>query len=499
MAGGKINLPIVSKFDPRGINDATKGMGKLNKVAGGVGLAVGAAFAAVAAAGVAFVVASAKQLMEIEKLNAQTNAAILSTGSAAGKTVADINKLNSSLEKLTGIEAEVIQEGQNMLLTFTKINGDQFDQATVAALDLSVALGKDMQSAAMLVGKALNDPIGGISALSRAGIQFTEDQKNTIAAMVEMNDTAGAQSIILEELNRQFGGSAEAFGETTAGKLAKIEHLFGEMGETIAGSFMPVLGDALPLIEDVVGSFLVSPEFNEFVNDAAESFEGLLEFLPDALDALLKIGKDALPVLNELVPAFTGLLKLSTGQMDGFGKSSGSAFKNLEALAFMIKFIVDFGNGFNTWLNATSKQLGDFGGVFKAVFKSIFDSVFFVQTTLQRVYDLFRLISGAPATSFGFVYPQSGYGNPAFANMPRMAEGGIVMPSPGGSIVNVAEAGQAEAIIPLDRFGGFGGGTTNNYNINVTAGVGDPQAIGQQIVAYIKRYEKASGPVFAGA
>jgi hypothetical protein len=84
-------------------------------------------------------------------------------------------------------------------------------------------------------------------------------------------------------------------------------------------------------------------------------------------------------------------------------------------------------------------------------------------------------------------------------SIPRLAEGGVVLPSPGGSLVNVAEAGQAEAIIPLDRFGGMGGGTTNNYNINVTAGVGDPQSIGQQIVAYIKRYEKASGPVFAGA
>ena len=83
--------------------------------------------------------------------------------------------------------------------------------------------------------------------------------------------------------------------------------------------------------------------------------------------------------------------------------------------------------------------------------------------------------------------------------IPRLADGGVVMPSPGGSLVNVAEAGQAEAIIPLDKFGSMGGGTVNNYNITVQAGVGDPQTIGQQIVAYIKRYEKASGPVFASA
>jgi hypothetical protein len=83
-------------------------------------------------------------------------------------------------------------------------------------------------------------------------------------------------------------------------------------------------------------------------------------------------------------------------------------------------------------------------------------------------------------------------------SIPRLADGGIVLPSPGGSLVNVAEAGQAEAIIPLDKAAGLGG-TTNNYNITVQTGVGDPQTIGQQIVAYIKRYEKASGPVFASA
>jgi hypothetical protein len=116
-----ITLPINSKFDPKGIKQAQTGLDKLGKAAGGFAAAGVAAFASVAVGVGAFVVASAKQLMEIEKLNAQTSAAILSTGSAAGKTLDEINKMNSSLEKLTGIEAEVIQEGQNMLLTFTKI------------------------------------------------------------------------------------------------------------------------------------------------------------------------------------------------------------------------------------------------------------------------------------------------------------------------------------------------------------------------------------------
>ena len=491
-----ISLNILSKFDAKGISQATSGLDRLGKVAGGFGLAAGAAFAVAAAGAVAFVVASGKQLMEIEKLNAQTNAAIKSTGAAAGRTIEQINGLNSSLEKLTGIEAEVIQQGQNMLLTFTNIKGDAFDEATKAALDLSVALDKDMQSAALLVGKALNDPFAGLGALSKAGVQFTDDQKAMITQMVEFGDVAGAQSVILEELNKQFGGSAEAFGETTAGKLAKIEHLFGELGETIAGALLPVLDDALPVIQDVVESFMTSPEFLTFVDDAADSFAGLLEYLPDALDFLTKLAKDALPVLNELLPIFNNLVALGS---DGLGKMSGqadSAFKNLENVAFIIKTITDFGVGLNKWLADSQKALGGWGPFFKGVIDSVMAALNPLGTMLDRIANLIRLVTGAKITVPNFT--PSGYGNPAFANIPRMAEGGIVMPSRGGSIVNVAEAGQAEAIIPLDRLGKMGGGTTNNYNISVSAMNADAR-VGELIVSAIKKYERTSGSVFVSA
>jgi hypothetical protein len=39
-----------------------------------------------------------------------------------------------------------------------------------------------------------------------------------------------------------------------------------------------------------------------------------------------------------------------------------------------------------------------------------------------------------------------------------------------------------------------GGGNVNTYNINVSAGVGDPRQIGQQVVEYIKRFEASNGP-----
>ena len=85
----------------------------------------------------------------------------------------------------------------------TELHGDK------AVLNFSVALGTDAESAAIQMGKALNDPILGISALGRAGVQFTESQKEMIATLVESGDVVGAQSIILAEFD--YNGAAPSF------------------------------------------------------------------------------------------------------------------------------------------------------------------------------------------------------------------------------------------------------------------------------------------------
>jgi hypothetical protein len=84
-------------------------------------------------------------------------------------------------------------------------------------------------------------------------------------------------------------------------------------------------------------------------------------------------------------------------------------------------------------------------------------------------------------------------------NIPRLADGGIVMPQPGGVLANIAEGGKAEAVIPLDRFDKFGQKTEVVYNITVNGGVGSGPTIGKAIVDAIKSYERTSGAVWQGA
>lgn len=226
--------------------------GKMGSVAKGVGQG----FAALGVAAVGFGVASVKAFMEAEEVAAQTGAVIKSTGGVAKVTAGDVDTLASSLAAMSGVDDELIAAGENLLLTFTKVRNetgagnDVFNQATKAALDMSVAMGTDMTSASMLVGKALNDPLKGMTALTRSGVQFTEEQKNQVKALVASGDQMGAQKIILKELETQFGGSAKAAGDTFAGQLGKLKVIAGDLMEQVGAKLVPVLSELAQWLAD---------------------------------------------------------------------------------------------------------------------------------------------------------------------------------------------------------------------------------------------------------
>lgn len=224
------------------LGDTTKaGKGSslsLTDLASGINLAVGG-FKTAAAAVNAFVTPAA----EAQRITAQTEAVIKSTGGAAGMTAQSIIELASALESQSTFADDAIQEGENLLLTFTNIGRDVFPDATQAMVDMAAAMGTDVKSGAIQLGKALNDPVQGISALTRVGVTFTEQQKDTIKQMVAMNDVAGAQRIILDELNKEFGGSAAAQVDTYAGSVAQLKNEWDNFLEVAGGAVLPFLTD----------------------------------------------------------------------------------------------------------------------------------------------------------------------------------------------------------------------------------------------------------------
>ena len=190
----------------------------------------------------------------MQNAQAQLAAAIRSTGGAAGQSVESLNEHAAAMQRVSTYGDEAINKAQSLLLTFTKIQGDTFPKATEAVLNVATAMGTDLQSAAIQVGKALNDPILGVTALARSGIQFTESQKATIKSLVETGQQAEAQRLILAELEVQFGGSAKAARDTFGGALAGVSNAFGDMLEVSRESSQGIVS-ALNGIEKAIQVF----------------------------------------------------------------------------------------------------------------------------------------------------------------------------------------------------------------------------------------------------
>ena len=118
--------------------------------------------------------------------------------------------------RLTGVDQNLIKEGQALLLTFKSVSADAdkvggvFDRATKASIDLAAAGFGSVTSNAVQLGKALEDPIKGLAALGKSGVTFTDEQKALIKTLVETGDVASAQEIILKAVESQVGGTAEA-------------------------------------------------------------------------------------------------------------------------------------------------------------------------------------------------------------------------------------------------------------------------------------------------
>jgi hypothetical protein len=214
----------------------------------------GTGFARAAAAGVALLggtqifrtLISAAE--ESAKVSALTAAAIKSTGSAAHVTAGQVAGLANALMAKTGVDDEAIKSGQNMLLTFTRIRDEAgkgnkiFDQASSVLLDMTAAMtggnvtSEAMRKQAIQLGKALNDPVKGMTALRRVGVTFTQQQTDQVAAMVKSGDVLGAQKLILAELRREFGGAAAAMATPSQ----RLKTALGELAEQGGTLLLPV-------------------------------------------------------------------------------------------------------------------------------------------------------------------------------------------------------------------------------------------------------------------
>ncbi len=243
------------------------------------------AMGSIASLGIASLFRGAQDAYDLQaRAEAKVATAIRATGGAAGFTATALFDQASALQELTRFgDEDILNNVTAQLLTFQRIAGDVFLDAQMAALDLSTTMDGDVQSAAIMLGKALDDPIAGISALSRAGVTFTQGQKDVIAELARTGDIAQAQYLILDGIASAYGGQAAAARQAGAGIQDAWEGSWGDIKEVVGGVIVDLKENIFPVLKSVADAFkAMTPEGQK----AVVMFDLMAVALPPLIAAL---------------------------------------------------------------------------------------------------------------------------------------------------------------------------------------------------------------------
>ena len=268
--------------------------------------------------------AAAFKFVEAGEASATANARILQINESMGlfgdqaKGVTDrLVKLAEATALNTGVDQNAIKLTQAKLLTFKELAatadqvGGAFDRATMAAIDMAAAGFGEAESNAVQLGKALNDPIKGITALTRSGITFTAEEKKLIETLVNSGKTLEAQDMILKAIETQIGGTAEA----TANASDKMRIGFKLVSEQIGTAL-------LPLFEELV-SFLqtsVIPQMAGLSDFISRNSEAIKIFAIALVGIVATLGTLSLVIkaVNIVMTTFNAIVKIATIIQAGF-------------------------------------------------------------------------------------------------------------------------------------------------------------------------------------
>jgi ribosomal protein S5 len=440
-------IKLLSKFDDSGIKKAQTGFKGLGKVIGAVGIGLGAQQLVEAAKAAS---ADAKsQLLLTSQLKRSTHA-----------TDAQIASNESYIQTLSNQLGIVDDDLRPAMSRFARVTGDvqKAQDLLQISLDASAGSGLSQEKVAKAVAQAY---AGNTAALKR---MFPE-LKNS--------------KDVLADLSTEFSG----FAKKKADPFAKFNVSMDNFKEQV-GSFI------LPMLTQLMQLFMMPG-----VKETALAV-GALVLAFKAFAAISTVVEVALGILNTELIIMDGALTAM-----GWGLivvAIAAVAAGITYLATQTTFFQDvwsalvtaFHTGI-TWMADAWKTVSDafevafkfIGNVFKG-YVNFWISMFegFINGVLHGVNmmvgGLNTMLDGVKAATFGNV---NLHVNPIpDVKIPKLAKGGIVMPSPGGTNVTVGEAGSAEAIIPLNNRNGFG----NTINVYVQSA--DPKAVVDALGKYVK-------------
>jgi hypothetical protein len=327
-----------------------------------------------------------KAFQQQAKAIAQVEAGLKSTGASVGFTSQQLQQMASDLQSKTLFgDEQILQDATSQLLTFTNITGEQFARTQAAALDLATRLDGDLKGASIQLGKALNDPVANLSALSRSGIQFSDEQKEVIKSMAETGRLAEAQTLILDELNKQYGGSAEAAAKADGG-FTQLANSFGDLQEEFGKILVDVLQPVVEFMKNLVKSLQqASPQFKKMavtISLVAAAIGPLLMILPMLVQGLMLIVSPAGLIIAALIAIVTAVYKFSSEVSKPIAAVANYFIKLYNEITFVraiigalkgiVQTVFDF---FGFAIDSVIGAFKDLGAIIEAIFKGNFSEV----------------------------------------------------------------------------------------------------------------------------
>ena len=193
-----------------------------------------------------------KQHSDFEASVLRINQTLKSTGRFTEAASAAMMDVSDSLEITTGVAGTLINEVIGLGLTFTNIPAQSMDRFSEAALDMTAGMNQGQISAeklkttTIMLGKALNDPIRNLAALSKNGVTLNESQQDLITSYARFGMLMKAQTVILEEVERQFKDKAslDSYEKTMRDLTTALDNLKKAIGADLSLN-IKALADAM--------------------------------------------------------------------------------------------------------------------------------------------------------------------------------------------------------------------------------------------------------------
>lgn len=305
----------------------------------------------------------------LEKQVARLDTVLKSTNFKAGFSSLGIQEQAKEISKTIVNSRQEILQAQGTLLSYTNLRGNVFKKALVASADYSTFFGTDLASGARIFGRALQDPLQGMNQLRRAGIVLSAQQKESIKNYEQSGHLVKAQAVLLDEINKKFGGQAQAFALTDAGKIQvarkqweEMEFKIGEIVSRIEVSLIPLFTE---MVTDIKNAFN-SETIQFFINHIKDLIALILRAIPTWVIykglMLLNAGATELMALRTRILG-TAIAETAAEQEIANAKtaSAGSIFSKaniwLAAFAITLGIIVKELNDYNDKIDEAADKM----------------------------------------------------------------------------------------------------------------------------------------------